>query len=75
MCGNGPPTVGVRTRKKTVARGPGISRWGRQKVIKGGSCLCQDSWCNRYRVAAQTFNEPDASTAHMGFRLVWSAVA
>ncbi|MGG3640255.1 formylglycine-generating enzyme family protein [Bacillus gobiensis] len=38
------------------------------KVIRGGSYLCHDSYCNRYRVAARTSNTPDSSTGHMGFR-------
>jgi sulfatase modifying factor 1 len=38
------------------------------RVIKGGSFLCHESYCNRYRVAARTSNTPDCSTAHMGFR-------
>jgi sulfatase modifying factor 1 len=38
------------------------------RVIKGGSFLCHESYCNRYRVAARTSNTPDSSTAHMGFR-------
>jgi formylglycine-generating enzyme required for sulfatase activity len=41
---------------------------GDAKVIKGGSYLCHASYCNRYRVAARTFNAVDASTGHMGFR-------
>ncbi|MDZ7799418.1 MAG: SUMF1/EgtB/PvdO family nonheme iron enzyme [Trueperaceae bacterium] len=44
------------------AEGPG-------RVIKGGSYLCHASYCNRYRVAARTYNTPDSSTGHMGFRL------
>lgn len=43
---------------------------GHGKVMKGGSYLCHASYCNRYRVAARTFNTPDSSTGHMGFRLV-----
>jgi formylglycine-generating enzyme len=41
---------------------------GQVKVIRGGSHLCHDSYCNRYRVAARTANSPDSSTGHMGFR-------
>ncbi|RSM86338.1 formylglycine-generating enzyme family protein [Kibdelosporangium aridum] len=41
---------------------------GEAKVIRGGSYLCHHSYCNRYRVAARTFNTPDSSTGHMGFR-------
>ena len=45
---------------------------GDYRVTKGGSYLCHDSYCNRYRVAARTRNTPDSSTGHMGFRLVRS---
>ncbi|MFD2044520.1 formylglycine-generating enzyme family protein [Ornithinibacillus salinisoli] len=38
------------------------------KTIKGGSYLCHESYCNRYRVAARSSNTPDSSTGHMGFR-------
>lgn len=43
---------------------------GTAKVIRGGSFLCHDSYCNRYRVAARTSNTPDSSTANIGFRCV-----
>lgn len=42
------------------------SRSGR--TIKGGSYLCHDSYCNRYRVAARTSNTPDSSTGNTSFR-------
>ena len=41
---------------------------GTDRVIRGGSFLCHDSYCNRYRVGARTSNTPDSSTCHMGFR-------
>jgi formylglycine-generating enzyme required for sulfatase activity len=41
---------------------------GESKVTKGGSFLCHKSYCNRYRVAARTFNTPDSTTSHIGFR-------
>jgi len=41
---------------------------GQAKVIRGGSYLCHESYCNRYRVAARSSNSPDSSTGHMGFR-------
>jgi formylglycine-generating enzyme required for sulfatase activity len=43
---------------------------GRTKVIKGGSYLCHQSYCNRYRVAARTSNTPDSTTTNMSFRCV-----
>ncbi len=42
---------------------------GRSRVIKGGSYLCHDSYCNRYRVGARSFNTPDTCTANMGIRI------
>ena len=41
---------------------------GTRRVIRGGSFLCHESYCNRYRVAARSANDPAASTSHMGFR-------
>jgi formylglycine-generating enzyme len=42
------------------------SRTGR--VMRGGSYLCHDSYCNRYRVAARTSNTPDSASGNLGFR-------
>jgi formylglycine-generating enzyme required for sulfatase activity len=36
--------------------------------MRGGSYLCHDSYCNRYRVAARTSSTPDSATGHVGFR-------
>ena len=41
------------------------------KVSKGGSFLCHQSYCWRYRIAARLGNSPDTSTPHMGFRLAF----
>jgi formylglycine-generating enzyme len=41
---------------------------GQAKVTRGGSYLCHDSYCNRYRVAARSSNEPRDSTGNLGFR-------
>ena len=41
------------------------------KVIKGGSYLCHESYCNRYRVAARSSTTPESSMGHLGFRLVY----
>jgi formylglycine-generating enzyme required for sulfatase activity len=39
------------------------------RVMRGGSYLCHQSYCNRYRVAARTNNTPDSSAGNIGFRL------
>lgn len=43
---------------------------GENRVMRGGSYLCHDSYCNRYRVAARTSNTPDSSVGNLGFRCV-----
>ena len=39
-----------------------------RKVIKGGSFLCADSYCMRYRPAARRPQMTDSGTSHIGFR-------
>ncbi len=46
-------------------RGPGR---GDRRVMRGGSYLCHDSYCNRYRVAARSANTPESTSANIGFR-------
>ena len=41
---------------------------GERRVTRGGSYLCHESWCFRYRVAARGASPPDACTGHLGFR-------
>jgi formylglycine-generating enzyme required for sulfatase activity len=41
---------------------------GEGRVTRGGSYLCHHSYCNRYRVAARTWNTADSSTGNTGFR-------
>lgn len=57
-------------RPLTDPRGP---ETGTARVIRGGSYLCHESYCNRYRVAARTSITPDSSTGHTGFRLAADA--
>ncbi|WP_369821495.1 formylglycine-generating enzyme family protein [Novosphingobium sp. CF614] len=45
------------------------TRIGR-KVIKGGSHLCAENYCRRYRPAARQPETVETSTAHLGFRCV-----
>ena len=40
-----------------------------RKVIKGGSFLCADSYCLRYRPAARRPQMVDTGMSHVGFRL------
>ncbi len=60
------PSNGVETDPK----GP---RFGSGRVIRGGSYLCHESYCNRYRAAARSSNTPDSSTGNLGFRCAMDA--
>ncbi|MCC5800784.1 formylglycine-generating enzyme family protein [Rossellomorea vietnamensis] len=44
-----------------------------RKSLRGGSFLCHESYCNRYRVSARTSNTIDSSACHMGFRCAMNA--
>ena len=48
--------------------GETVGGTGGTKVLKGGSYLCHDSYCNRYRIAARYANTPDSTTGNAGFR-------
>lgn len=41
-----------------------------KRVMRGGSFLCNKSYCTGYRVSARMRNTPDTSTSHTGFRCV-----
>ena len=41
-----------------------------RKVLKGGSHLCAEAYCRRYRPAARYPQPIDTSTSHVGFRCV-----
>ncbi len=48
---------------------------GTERVLRGGSYLCHDSYCNRYRVAARSHATPDSSTGNCGFRVATDALS
>jgi formylglycine-generating enzyme required for sulfatase activity len=63
------PSYRVRDRR-TDPRGPGS---GEERVTKGGSYLCHESYCRRYRVAARSPVTPDSACGNIGFRCVVTA--
>lgn len=42
----------------------------KQRVVKGGSFLCSDSYCASYRVSARMATDVDSGQQHLGFRTV-----
>ena len=55
---------------RTNPEGP---RSGTHRTTRGGSYLCHESYCRRYRVAARNALTPDTSTGNVGFRCVVSS--
>lgn len=57
----------------TYCRGPVVAPAGpdsgEAKVMRGGSYLCHESYCWRYRVDSRSANTPDSSTGNIGFRV------
>ncbi len=47
--------------------------YAKEKVMKGGSFLCSESYCASYRVSARMATSLDSSLEHLGFRTVVSA--
>ena len=59
----------IRSQKKAIRQR--LAAMKGYKLIKGGSFLCHDSYCYRYRIAARTGNSADSTTTHTGFRMAW----
>ncbi|PQB06068.1 hypothetical protein BST85_12215 [Aureitalea marina] len=64
---NSEPTVNPQGAPESKYSG---APFAQQTVIKGGSFLCNDSYCASYRVSAKMPLEVDAAMNHVGFRLV-----
>jgi sulfatase modifying factor 1 len=58
-----------RYHLQTEATNPRITNPTGRRSMRGGSFLCHDSYCNRYRVAARGSNTPDSSSGNCGFRV------
>lgn len=59
--------------RTTAAVDPLQARATGRKSQRGGSFLCHESYCNRYRVAARGSNAPGSSTSNCGFRVAMPA--
>jgi formylglycine-generating enzyme required for sulfatase activity len=46
---------------------------GGSRVLRGGSYLCHESYCWRYRVDSRSANTPDSSAGNIGFRVAADA--
>jgi sulfatase modifying factor 1 len=54
----------------TAAENPLAGEPTGRRSLRGGSFLCHDSYCDRYRVAARGSNTPESSASNVGFRVV-----
>ncbi len=60
-----------QNERKETRINPSGPKYGSSKTMKGGSYLCHNSYCNRYRASARTQNTTDSSTGNLGFRLIY----
>jgi len=54
---------------------PGVPSDAPKRVIRGGSFLCNESYCLSYRPSARRGSDPYSPMSHVGFRLVKDAPA
>lgn len=52
---------------------PGVPVHAPKRVIRGGSFLCNESYCLSYRPSARRGSDPHSPMSHVGFRLVKDA--
>ncbi|WP_210248327.1 SUMF1/EgtB/PvdO family nonheme iron enzyme [Bradyrhizobium sp. UNPF46] len=70
MSGNGARTIFRRAITASRHRDPLNGEPAPNRSMRGGSFLCHESYCNRYRVAARSSNTPDSASSNIGFRVV-----
>jgi formylglycine-generating enzyme required for sulfatase activity len=60
-----------RDRARGVVRNPATADSASpERTIRGGSHLCNDSYCRGYRVSSRSANARDSGASHLGFRVV-----
>lgn len=59
-----------RYHQTTTSRDPLPNELSPNRSLRGGSFLCNESYCNRYRVAARSSNTPESSSSNIGFRVI-----
>jgi len=73
MCGNAWEWCSDWFDAEYYQHSPGLNPTGptegEARVMRGGSYLCHESYCHRYRVGARTSNAPDSSSGNLGFRV------
>jgi formylglycine-generating enzyme required for sulfatase activity len=67
--GSGAPTGSIPPITCVSGWGPPTAPPTGRRSMRGGSFLCHDSYCNRYRVAARGSNTPESASSNCGFRV------
>ncbi|HLT50473.1 MAG TPA: SUMF1/EgtB/PvdO family nonheme iron enzyme, partial [Arenibacter sp.] len=62
-------TVVVNPKGAAVHYNPNMP-YAQEKVMKGGSFLCSDSYCASYRISSRMATSLDSALEHLGFRTV-----
>ena len=52
---------------------PGVPANAPRRVVRGGSFLCNEDYCQSYRPSARRGVDPDSPMSHLGFRLARDA--
>ena len=55
---------------KAITVGGKVAELNTEKAQRGGSFLCEATWCHGYRVSGRSFTSPETSLLHVGFRCV-----
>jgi len=68
-------TLSTKNAEASNPQGPEKSRevydqYSRNKVVRGGSFLCNDGWCSGFRNSRRMRLSPDTGMEHIGFRCV-----
>jgi formylglycine-generating enzyme required for sulfatase activity len=61
---------GIKDPKGPVSSHDPEDPYTKKRVIRGGSFLCNDSYCSGYRVARRMKTTEDSGMEHLGFRCV-----
>ncbi|MEM0983786.1 MAG: formylglycine-generating enzyme family protein [Planctomycetota bacterium] len=62
--------VAVNPTGPERSRDPRLPSAAITRVMRGGSFLCNDSYCASYRPSARMASTPDSALSHLGFRCV-----
>lgn len=62
----------VQEKLQIDTKGPSRANAAYERVLRGGSFMCHDSYCKGYRVSARMKSSPDTSLENTGFRCVSS---